>query len=1653
MLNRIITISFIFVLLPIIALSVVGQNVYTQNNGIDVKINRISDNSYRIEYKTDGQAIQFLSEDNVIPVITRWIAIAPSGNLSVRVLDMKTTSQAETTAPLRTDPVTIGSKWSSNGIDFIPITFNPIVSAKDGKQQFIQQTKIEININGSPPDLSRLGYEARKMWGDLLINRDDPRRDDGDENFASTYIYIKPANDRVGEIIQPLVELRRLEGYNVVEMNHFGNPEWVMESIRNMNDEGQYPVEYICLVGDVGGEFSVPTFIRGTSDYPYGLLNGVDPLPEAAVGRISYNSLQELEDIIDKIITYETEPDVEEDDWYYRGAVCAGSERSGFSTILVGRWVRDLMLRNNYTEVDTFWWNMGGGVGNFMQDVFNRGALFINYRGWTGMEDWSRHDVLRLRNQQLPVALLLACNAGDFNGQGFGYTEALLRAEGGAIGAIGTVGFQSRVDFNNALLAGYYRGVIEGDVCRLGWSLNRAKLELFATYSYASMERVSDHAYWTNLMGDPGTVIWRGVPREVELELPEVVNIGDGEFTVVVTDEDENPVPGVRVGFLKLDEQNEQVEFVSAAYTDENGEAQVVIDLDMVTPGTGSVTVSGDRVIPHTEELRFQQSDHIIAYDNHFIIDDNMQPRVGNGDGITNPGEIIGLTVTVRNDGIETIEGGVEFTLTTDHNACEVLEGEYRYEGDIQSNGRAESNFLIRLGMNFPDRETVPLTITAVHNDDEWNLEFGISGAAPRWEALEIFVGDDVEPGAEWLSISLDLTNTGQLDIEGTFIVELISLNDYTEVLNNIVEYADPLPVEDTLFAESDFIIALDEFTPYDISLLFEFQFFSEDEYEAVIPFSLQVVGRPFDVPAGPDEYGYWAIDNRDRWISNIAPNFNWTEINPRRNGPGTDTEMIDRGEDDDKSVVLQLPFDFQYYGEEYDRLTVCTNGWAAFGDQGNYVDFRNLPIGSPQGPIAQLCPWWDDLYQPTPSSGVYYYFDEAQHRFIVEWYYMRRWIGPAGPGAPETFQLILLDPLWHPTYTGDGDIIFQYLNVVNEGRIDAHGTPYATFGIGDPDDQGGLQYGFWNRWAPGASAIGNGSVIRFATSSWHRYSIVYGNVNTAANGDPVPNATVGVIPGGWVTTDENGMFRIPTALADEELQIILRIQGYNDITRDLNPIRIGDSAGVNFELTHPQIDINVDAFVDTLEDNEEADYEFTISNAGDGELSFEIGFGEHEDEFGFCGAGVSPANHPRSVPACRDEPFSHRPLRQVLTPDATQRDDPDEDWDRLASFDVTEQTDDNRILGVIFADEHYYVSGGNNGEMTNYLYRFNRVGRYINRLEQPCRGRWGMHDLAWNSETERLYGGSGRWIYSMNLNGADVDSIPSPLFPPRALAVNSENGDLWVSNEGSPIYRLDSEGNVLDMFSHRLRPYGFAWRSDDPDDYPLYIFSADGETGLEVCKFSPETGEFMHLAQLEPVQDGDISGGCYLTTGWSGTSWTLIAVIQNPEGDRVDFYDAGLNLSWISVEPESGEVNAEGEQECVLTISTTGLEGGEYAVDLVITHNADEGEMRIPVFLMHDSQFAGVSDDSPFTYRLNAVYPNPTNGIGMITFHLPTAGQVALTIIDQTGRRIRSLTESRFTAGSHRLTFGVNELPSGIYFIQMMAAREVRTRKFVLLK
>lgn len=88
-----------------------------------------------------------------------------------------------------------------------------------------------------------------------------------------------------------------------------------------------------------------------------------------------------------------------------------------------------------------------------------------------------------------------------------------------------------------------------------------------------------------------------------------------------------------------------------------------------------------------------------------------------------------------------------------------------------------------------------------------------------------------------------------------------------------------------------------------------------------------------------------------------------------------------------------------------------------------------------------------------------------------------------------------------------------------------------------------------------------------------------------------------------------------------------------------------------------------------------------------------------------------------------------------------------------------------------------------------------------------------------------------------------------------------------------------------------------------------------------------------------------------------------------------------------------------------------------------------------------------------PYTFRLNAAYPNPFNPSTVIPFQLATSSNVTIQVYDMLGRNVTTLVNEFMPAGDHTIRFDGSGLSSGVYMIRMVAPGLQQTRSVTLLK
>ncbi len=100
-------------------------------------------------------------------------------------------------------------------------------------------------------------------------------------------------------------------------------------------------------------------------------------------------------------------------------------------------------------------------------------------------------------------------------------------------------------------------------------------------------------------------------------------------------------------------------------------------------------------------------------------------------------------------------------------------------------------------------------------------------------------------------------------------------------------------------------------------------------------------------------------------------------------------------------------------------------------------------------------------------------------------------------------------------------------------------------------------------------------------------------------------------------------------------------------------------------------------------------------------------------------------------------------------------------------------------------------------------------------------------------------------------------------------------------------------------------------------------------------------------------------------------------------------------------------------------------------------------------------SNVTSVEDGSslPEDYTLSQNYPNPFNPSTTISFSLPQAGNVKLTVFDALGKTVQEIANKEFSSGNHSINFNAANLTSGVYFYRIEAGSFVQSKKMVLLK
>ena len=980
-------------------------------------------------------------------------------------------------------PITI------RGLRLLPVTIAPKRLADDGSGKTIAVTaphRIDVDIRyrtdaaKQPASSAALAHSRGffESYGDLIPQ--DQLAEIGSADEGSYLIITEPA---FVAAVQPLADWKRAKGLDVIvaTTNDTGqDANSIHDYISNLYHTAPVPPEYVLLVGDVmpPGQGGIPAgnFSVSTSDLPYSLLDGNDFFPDVYLGRLSVSNAAEAQTVVGKIVGYEQTPYTQGGtDWFKRGLVAAANYGSS-TPVPVCSWCRKELLNMGYSAVDSCFsppWS--GDQLHLIPRAVNLGVSIVIYRGWAlAYEGWDQPRFLRenveglTNGWKLPVVFNFVCRNNDFNAEQPCFGEVWVRTTDvgqprGAVAFIGNSEPWSHTRFNDVGAIGTMKALDQGKR-RLGEIMNTFKAEWLLQFpaeipmSGAERESVEYYYYIYNLLGDPEMSMWTAPPTPITVTHLNAIPRGMNYLDVhVAKTAGGDPIVGARVGITQGNV------LLGGGWTDAAGTAHVDASFQS-TADSVSIVVTEAGVAPYQASVPVADGSFIALEDS------------GIGGATPSPAGTYELRPILRNmDSATAI--GVQGALTAVRGA-QVVSGQVSFP-DIPPGETATASSPLTIQIDPTAQNGMIanflLDVSSGEHHSTSDLSLSITAADVRYETSTVD-GDGILAPDEIAGLTVTLHNDATMASGSLSAVlrsrssDLVTVADSTASYASIGSGASGGP--DRAFRiHANAEAAIGQVANFTLTLT------SAGGQISQTSFSLSIGAADHSAPLGPDTYGYYAYDNTDTDYPDAAPTFEYFTCSTAYGGPGTPLTLTDNSQ-----VVVNLPFTFTFYGKTYSRVAIADNGWLAF-DTSTYFDWYNWHLPTTYGSGAKIAAFWDNL-DPTMSGrinrvkgdGIYYYYDAANHRFIVEWSRIPN--VNLNYDDLQTFEAILYDPTFRAGPTGDGVVAIMYKQISNTDQD----RMYATVGIENETKDGALEYTYSNLYPVTASPLGAGLAIRFTT-------------------------------------------------------------------------------------------------------------------------------------------------------------------------------------------------------------------------------------------------------------------------------------------------------------------------------------------------------------------------------------------------------------------------------------------------------------------------------------------------------------------------------------------------------------------------------------------
>ena len=969
--------------------------------------------------------------------------------------------------------ISVSERMYARNMELVSVTITPY-SYNPNTKNLEVYTNVEISVNELDSNVSRSENTIKRsrlfeqLYSDMIINFETSSRQEDYQHPAILYICGGDACEN--SYAQQLFDWRHQQGYIVytaTESEVGGNNASTSEIKNYIEDAVENwinPPEMVGLIGDTEGSYGLPCNYHdwgggwygynGASDFDYTQLNGNDLLSDVLIGRISAANSSDLANIINKTIQYE-KAIYQSSDWFEGAALVGDPSSSGVSTIITNQYIENIMENFGFEDIDTNYDD--GNYDNWVEDRFDEGILYYNYRGFYGSSGIGTGGFNN--GFETPFVTSLTCGTGNFDNTS--ESESFVRTgsvsnPSGAVAAVGVATSGTHTAYNNIVNMGLYEGLFSNALEHASAAMTSGHLAIYNTYPSNPGDATDTFISWTNLIGDPALHLWTDTPSNFSVSYPLSIDQGTTNMNLVIEDSNGNPVDKAIVTILQGDDD---------------------IFISKMTGPDGLISFNWDNISSNDEIKLTVRKRNYRPFQRDIDVSTNGSLLSGvsssiyvDGDGEANPGEVIQLTIPIRNYDNSTAQNVVG-TLTSNSDLVSISQSTVNY-GNINSNqtDNGSSQYTLLIDSQAVHMENLFLELNISSNDSDIDCFVPLDVYAPIIEPISSAVNLAQE------TITIAVLNSGSLEAQNlTYILgsnsDMLNITSANESSNNM----SPGSYDNLTFSFNPTPL----FVPGSVISL-PLTITSSDGYNRQEFINATFGEVSVSDPLGPDEHGYFIYDSGDTDYD-LAPTYDWIEI---AEGLGDNLDLDDDGDGNgsNRTALMSLPFNFTFYGVTYNEITISADGWISFG-RNDMPSFRNTPIPGAGGPSPMIAAFWDDL--KTGSGGDVYTYTTDEY-VIIQWDYMRTYYN----NNRETFEIILYnnEALGEPTLTGDNEVKIQYydFNNTSSGSYPNGGTPthgcYSTIGIENELGNQGLQYTFNNQYPTASMPLSDGDAIFITT-------------------------------------------------------------------------------------------------------------------------------------------------------------------------------------------------------------------------------------------------------------------------------------------------------------------------------------------------------------------------------------------------------------------------------------------------------------------------------------------------------------------------------------------------------------------------------------------